>query len=64
MKKKRKKIDPGNSSGFSTISEMELDGEGGSLGAVGGDVPTQVKGGSDHEDDQKVSQSNPSPNNG
>ena len=43
---------------------MELDGEGGSLGVVGWVVPTQVTGGSDHEDDQKVSQSNPSPNNG
>ena len=43
---------------------MELDGEGGSLGAVGGVSPNQVKGGSDHEDDQKVSQANPSPSNG
>ena len=64
IENKKQKLDPGNSSGFSTISEMELDGEGGSLGAVGGVVPTQVTGGSDHEDDQKVSQSNPSPNNG
>ena len=43
---------------------MELDRESGSLGAVVGVSPNQVKGGSDHEDDQKVSQSNPGPNNG
>ena len=41
---------------------MELEGEGASLGAVGGISPNQVKEGSDHEDE--VSQANPSPSNG